>query len=275
MSLTYNKPHDKSIPIAKMVEFQPFVEMKKYKPSDPLKLIYVDDNYHKPILNSSLELPDDDLNEREEPKHVFEPLPYILPEQRQAIFIWGCSGSGKSVSARKYIEHVRRLKRPYDEPKVYIFSGNDNHDKAFDGMKNLFFVDITKIYLLAQLSYREFQDCIVLFDDWESANPDAAFIMQNLMRQLLEFSRKQNVTIISITHQAMQGPRTKHIIKESDTFIIYHRNDWNSCQRFLTNYLNMSPKFCEENIRRMPGRSLVIRKAHPSLIVSDKSIMML
>lgn len=277
MSLSYKKPKKDAIPVAKVIDHKGFVPMKKYKIPKAKREVYVNDDYYQRAND------DDKVLELENPREsnstaavgeCFHYLPYIVPGQRQAIFIWGASGSGKSVSARMYIDHVRNLKRPKDKPEVWIFSGNDNHDPAFDGMKNVYFFDLENVGDLMQLSYKEFKDCIVVFDDWESKNETVAILLENLMRQLLEFSRKQNVTIIAITHQAMQGNRTKSIIKECDTFIVYHKNDWNSCFRFMNNYLNMNARDLEQ-IRRLPGRMLVLRKSHPSVLVSDKLIKIL
>ena len=277
MSLSYKKPNKDSLPVAKVVKFQPFVKMSKYKIPEEKQLVYVNDDYYRKASDDNKELTLENPRETDSTAgvgDVFHYLPYIVPGQRQAIFIWGASGSGKSVSARMYIEHVRNLKRPKDKPDVWIFSGNDNHDPAFDNMKNVYFFDLEQVDLLMQLEYKEFKNCIVVFDDWESKNEAVAILLENLMRQLLEFSRKQNVTIIAITHQAMQGNRTKSIIKECDTFIVYHKNDWNSCFRFMNNYLNMNVKELEQ-IRRLPGRMLVLRKSHPSVLVSDKYMKLL
>jgi hypothetical protein len=233
---------------------------KKTNEGEEREYVYVEANHSDP--NPVVELDGE-----------FDFLPYIEPNQRQAVFISGVSGSGKSTSAVNYIKKLRSYKNKYKKYPVYLWTGNDAPDQAFDNLKNMFRINIQDTESLGELSYSEFQDCIVVFDDWEALEPEMLNYFRGIMKKLLEYSRKQNVIIIIITHMTQQGHLTKPIIFECDTYILYHKNNFNACKKFLKNYMDLENDTLDK-IKKMQGRCIYVRKSFPTCVISDNKIIL-
>lgn len=285
MSLVYDPPEKDALPVARVIKTTPHVEMKKYKRPDTVQNIYVDLNptipYDQKCREISIPIED---------PHEFEFLPYAKDDQRQALFIWGMAGSGKSVTARKYLENLRYFiqnseekqkaykkktgkKFKKNDPAIYIITGNPAKDKAFDKLKNAHFLNTKpeNAQKWANVTEAAFKDCIILFDDWEAMPGEYPYLFRVLLERLLQHTRKQHVYIVIITHQGMAGHRTKGIIQECDTYCLYHTNDWFTCANFLKRKLLLPEEELEE-IHKLPPRHIVVRKSAPACYINEKKI---
>jgi len=229
---------------------------------DPVGFVYVMENR------------DDNPQAVKEIDGKFEMLPYIEPNQRQAVYISGVSGSGKSTSAVTYIKKLRKSAPKYKNYPTYLWTANSIEDTVFKDLKNTYRINIEDYTNLADLSYTEFENCIVVFDDWEALERPMLVYFRDMMKKLLEYSRKQNVVIIVITHMTQQGLLTKPIIFECDTFILYHRNNFNACRKFLQNYMDLDNDVMDK-VKKMHGRCIYVRKSFPTCIISENKILLL
>lgn len=253
MSLTRTKPTSTSQPIA----------IECFKNKNP-QLVYVDQDYDQDEKDIVRELTT---------TGTFYMLPYIEKNQTQRLFVSGMSGSGKSMFIRSYIDTLRSMKG-YKRNKVWMFTKNANEDPAFKDLDNMEIVDTSDTEELFKVKYTQFEKCIVVFDDWESGwDESVTNFFRQLMHQLLEFSRKQHVQIVVATHVTQQGPKTQKLIFECDTYILFHKNNFNSVQKFLVSYMDYRQRDVRF-VKYLPGRHIVVRKSSPTHLLCDKKILM-
>jgi hypothetical protein len=205
--------------------------------------------------------------------------PYVLDEQRTAIYISGISGSGKSSFARVAIDKLREQKR-FKKNEIYFISLKDCNeegsvDKCFDGLKGFFPIDVHREDFLS-VQWSDFENCIVVFDDYNQlAKKDPLYIHINtLLKKLLELGRKQNVMLIIINHMTQNYNETRNIIFEADTVVLFPRSNLNSTIRFVKSYVSDDKQLLEEitNIKGNQFVPLIIHKTAPQYLMTNKWI---
>jgi len=205
--------------------------------------------------------------------------PYVLPEQRTAIFISGISGSGKSSFARHAIDELRKQKRFKKNEVYFITTKNVNNsemaDPAFIGLKDFFPLDIYREEFM-DIDLADFRDCIVVFDDYNQlpAKSELYIHITQMLKKLLELGRKQNIQLIIINHQTMDYAKTRDIIFESDTNVLFPRSNMNATNKFISNYVSDNKALLADvsGIRGSQFTPLVIHKTAPSFMMTLKWI---
>lgn len=272
-SLTYNKKMKDATPIAKI------------KSKNEL-------NNNVVLVSFEIDKPDRVYSAKLEGSSNFIPIPYKENNQRSAIYISGCSGSGKSTFAKNMILELwdimpkqtilkddRKVKK---NCPVFYFSAKDN-DKSLDDIRtdeDVFFkVDIESDEFLG-LSWNDIEnDCICLFDDWNIIKKKKFHYLHiiNLVKELLELSRSKNIQIIIINHQTMDYHKTRDIIFECDSYVIFPESNPNACQKFLKNYGSLSNSEIDHIMKQDNGKFsfCYFHKSLPRYIISNKEIKLL
>lgn len=283
MSLTYKKPSKDAIPLAELLS----VHDKKSKDAkQPLyrgngrtkygkhkKYIYYDDD-------------DDAEGDRvthlslEDKNTTFRSLPYILPSHRQASYVSGKSGSGKSYYIKDYIQNMHRLYPQSKKQNIYLFTSTATaaEDTVYKQFRKLAVILLNEVdpAELFEVSHDQFHDCIVVFDDWEVIeNQNVADFVRTLIRALLNYTRKQNVTLLFTTHKHKQGHRTADIIFDCDQFVMFPKFGIDGILKFLETYAHISSKSMKDKIKSLKTRTLVVRNVAPNVLISDTDIFLL
>lgn len=252
MKLTYEK--QSTPPIAKI--------------QDTKKYIYVAD-----VADD-----ENDINELTIPANQkFVPLPYILPNQRQSVFVSGPSGVGKSYWSASYIKHLRDATRYKDNKKkklpVYYFTAQKIDDPAYKDIKNFNKVDIYNEKLF-QLKVEDLENSITLWDDWDQGPKAITQFLYQLLRGVLELGRKLNIHVIVLTHETLAGAFTKPIILESQAYVLFPRLSYRTASRFLKDYMGFDKNELQD-IKKINSRSVYINKQHPQYLVADHKVKFL
>ena len=230
--------------------------------------------------------PTEEVKYMEAEEGRFEYVPFVQPNQRIGIFISGMSGSGKSYSAKYCIDEIRKMRNDPKRAVVFFTSKNieidhekmtfNLHDPAFTKLKYVFPMDIYDCKFL-ELDVTLFEDCICLFDDFDQLPVKSLQYMKimEILKSLLEKGRKQKVDMIIITHQTMDYRKTRDIINECDTYILFPKTNPSSAKRFITAYVD---KVHTDFINTMRGgqfAKLVIHKSAPAYFLTDKEILLI
>ena len=213
----------------------------------------------------------DNSNEEDDTKLI--PLPLIYENQRSALYISGVSGSGKSTSAAQYIKQIRKIHR-YNDMPVYFFTWSALPDPAYKDIPKFYRVDLKNEDFMS-LDTTECANSICLFDDYTSI-PDKEIktYIDKFIRELLENSRKQNTLLIIINHITQDYNRTRHIIFECDSYILYPQFNLNSTTKFLKSYLDLSDEQLAK-IKDMDSRWIFVRKVVPRYLISEQEVILL
>lgn len=174
-----------------------------------------------------------------ESRNILSLLPRKIPGQRDALYIFGMSGCGKSTIASKFAEKYQ-LESPGNH--VYIFSRKLS-DPVFDSNPNL---NITRV-LLDRSFVKESQkpdivdrysNSLCIFDDFlkidDVSIKKAALHMKN---SLYELGRSYNIDIISIQHKGLGGSNSMVELTESTAIIIFPKMNLGESKRLIEKYL--------------------------------------
>lgn len=257
MSLTYTKPNDTALPIAKL-------RKKTDKVYNGIP-VYIDETKSGV---EKLHTPDD---------RIFEPMPVIQPHNRLSMYVSAPSNGGKSYYMANMVRKLQKLKghKPaYSKRPVYVFSANSDPDPAYDGIKHLGYINMDNPKLF-ELTIEMFENCIVVLDDWDShTNPDVNDWMQRFIVRLLERTRKLGVDVLVAVHQTRAGFKTKPMIFECQDYVLYPKAGINAIKKFLREYMDFSKEQLDD-IKTFETRALHVSKTAPQYMIAEDRIQLL
>ena len=158
------------------------------------------------------------------------PMPYISgpsDEERDVIFIVGSSGCGKSY----FTNFQAKLYKFLTGNKIfYLTTNNVEKDRSLD--KNLYvfldvydfldyFSDPDKLKEFTANS-PEFDNSLIIFDDIDAIEgKNNQKVLYSVLNVFLTNKRKNNISIIFISHQGSDYRKTSLIIKEMNKYVVY------------------------------------------------------
>lgn len=208
-------------------------------------------------------------------KNQFTPIPIIKHNELNAIsyFIAGTSGSGKSYYTAKLVNNILTQPR-FENGHIFLISGQTKPDPAYeDNIKSYFKLDMEHEDFYS-LTYNDFENCIVIFDDTTSlGNRGREQFVFNLQKSLSENARKNNIALINISHQSRDFVKTKYIIHEATNYVLFPSSSWNDSRKFLKSYMDYDEDELKE-VKKLSRhtRGICIHKSNPQYILSDHLI---
>ena len=216
--------------------------------------------------------------------YKFIPLIPVQKDNLPAIFVSGPAGSGKSTVCNNLVRELHKDPRfknveyessegPKKDNKaqVFLISGQKNHDTAFNAFNYKAFDIHSRDF--RKITYQSFVKKILIFDDVTSlADPDLERHINGLITSLLENSRKLGNAIIVISHASQDYHKTKKIIAECSSWIVFPGLAPHQTESFLESYLGLSGEVLDE-IFDLETRSLLVHRSAPQYFVSDNKIL--
>jgi len=209
-----------------------------------------------------------------------KPFPYIdlKHKQRSGIFISGISGSGKSTIAKQLIDNYIKLLGK--DTRIILFTQTDELDPVFEPFsENKLFVHvcIKNDPLYTSITPEILQNSVVVFDDYENLEKQLQSFTLNLIKDILERGRKMNIQTILINHQTQNYNKTRALIFECDTYILFPNSNRNSVKKFLLSYGDIDKKEVDSLIDEAmnPFDFLLFRKSVPRYIITKYKIKLL
>ena len=166
-----------------------------------------------------------------------QPIPYMLKGQRTAVYVVGASGSGKSTFIANMLATMPKKK------KRYLFSVQEAMDPAFPkSVKKVKYAKELATFLT--LSPEELKDSICIFDDHDtSTDKDVNKAAAALLHSLLENGRKLNIDLFVVSHNPRDFNRTRTMILECDTFVLFPQTNRTAVTKFLREYFEDDKDF--------------------------------
>jgi hypothetical protein len=222
---------------------------------------------YKRILNDNnndktISLPDDS---------TFHLIPNPDPEKRSVYYIAGASGSGKSYIARGLAEGYKKL---FPDRQVYLIS-KLKEDSTLDSMKigKPLRIDVQSL-IDNYPKIEEFQDCMIIFDDYDTFTDKAGKVVQQLIDDLAIQGRHTNTTMLCLTHYITNYKKTSLMLNEAMYYIIYPQStSYSSLKYLLASRVGMSKEDIHE-LRRL-GRWVCIYKNYPQFLISQHTAKLL
>jgi len=195
----------------------------------------------------------------------------FLPDfskERELIYIFGPSGSGKSFLTNRYVKEFKLGRPDYD---VFLFTRLED-DPSLE-------FKFTKIKLEAEvlenIDVESLENSIVIFDDTETPNDKSVSkLVDNLKDLIAQEGRHFNITMIVTTHMACNYNRTRIILNECQKYVIFPRgNGVKQMTNMFCDYGGMS-KHQFETVRKLDTRWCMLNTSYPNYIVYQSGIML-
>ena len=154
--------------------------------------------------------------------------------ERITMYCCGSAGSGKSYFVAQYCEQYHKT---FKNNPIFLISENDS-DPAFDSKDYIKRIIIEDLYE-NPLDWREFENCMVIFDDIDSIKGKLGKTVDALRDKLLKNSRKFKVSVVSTSHDAC-GQSLKSVLNESKIIVFFMLNYNRSLKYLLENYLGIN-----------------------------------
>ena len=186
--------------------------------------------------------------------------------ERQTMYVCGSAGSGKSYFVSKYCEEYHKT---FKSNPIFLISEN-NEDPAFDSKDYIKRIEINDM-VENPIDWKEFENCLVIFDDIDSIKGRLGKTIDDLRDKLLKNSRKFKVSVISTAHDST-GIKLKSVLNESKIIVFFMINYNRSLKYLLENYLGMN-KVVVEKLKKTKSRWTAFVKSYPCYLIQQKNIM--
>lgn len=201
-------------------------------------------------------------------KTKFKPIPDIR-EDREILYIYGASGSGKSYFCKEYIEEYKKM---FPDNDCFLFSMK-HEDSKLDKLC----IRIDNDDLMEDMpGYEVFENSLVIFDDCDSKmNKKLYTIMQNLKNQILEFGRSSNIFCLITSHIGAKGAESRTVLNETHGLVLFFRGSPQNSY-LLERYYGLSKKETDKYIGKnrdklfKGSRWILFKRLAPNFILTEK-----
>ena len=169
-------------------------------------------------------------------------VPRCIDGQRDALYVSGSSGSGKSTFASRYAQEYARA---YPGRNIYLFSCKEE-DPVFDGVVaplvrvplDMNFVRETLAAGSASDSIRRYANSLVIFDDCEQLS-DAETIkaLTRFKKNILTLGRQFRIDAISVQHKSLGGHKSITELCQATAIVCFPQMNLGESKRMVACYL--------------------------------------
>lgn len=197
----------------------------------------------------------------------FIPICNTVKEQRDCIFIFGPSGSGKSVWCKIY---AKQWKRQHPDGQIYIIS-QKKQDKSLDSLE-MTQIELDDGFVKDPPQLEELAHSLVIFDDYGAiADPVLKKAVKNFQDKLLHLSRQDAVDLLITTHVALNWNQTKNIQGDASAVVGFpHAGAWREMEEVLRKYSKMT-KDELDRIHTVRSRWAMVERVAPCYVLSETS----
>lgn len=202
-----------------------------------------------------IDLPDDSQ---------FQLVPSPNPERREVFYIAGASGSGKSYIAKGIAECYKKL---FPDRECYLIS-KLGEDSTLDALKFLKRINI-QTFIDDYPELDEFQDCLVIFDDYDTLTGNAEKVVGKLIDDLATMGRHTNTTMLCLSHYLTNYKKTRLLLNEATHIVVYPMaTSFHALGYLLKTHIGMT-KDDVRDLKKM-GRWVCVYKHYPQWLVSPQ-----
>lgn len=197
-------------------------------------------------------------------------LPSPDPKKREVWYIAGASGSGKSFVARGLAQHY---KKSFPDREVYLVS-KLTEDATLDVLKFLKRVNIQS-FVDDYPKLEEFQDCMVIFDDFDTLTGDTQKVVEKIIDDLAIMGRHSNTTMLCLSHYLTNYKKTRLLLNEATHVVVYPLStSYHALRYLLRNYCGVEDDKIKD-LKRTGSRWLCFLKHYPQIAITQKSVEIL
>ena len=201
----------------------------------------------------------------------FQILPSPDPNKREVFYIAGASGSGKSYVAKGIGEAYKKI---HPDREVYLIS-KLGEDSTLDSMKPKPKRLNIQSFIDDYPDLNEFENCLVIFDDYDTFTGDAEKVIHKLIDDLATMGRHTNTTMLCLSHYLTQYKKTRLILNEATHIVVYPQaTSYHALRYLLKNYVGIGEDEIKA-MRKWGSRWLCFGKNFPQFVLSQHKAQML
>lgn len=204
------------------------------------------------------------------PSGKFQQIPNPDTE-REILYITGASGSGKSTYCCKYIYQYKKL---YKDREVYVFSALKD-DESLDKIEPKR-VRIDNTLITHPINVSDFKDSLVVFDDIDViSDKKQREAVYNILNQILEIGRHDNISCLITNHLATAGKDTRRVLNECHAVVYFpFSGSAKQINYLLIEYLGLDKKDISK-IKKLKTRWCCVYKNYPQIVMTERDIWIL
>jgi hypothetical protein len=212
-----------------------------------------------------------ELNLTSKKDQKFQQIPNVNVE-RTILYVTGASGSGKSYYTKNFCDCYKKI---FPKREIYLFSSITD-DSSIDKIKGLKRVKITPEFLNEDISAKDFENSLVIFDDTDCiTDKKTKAKIQAILNSVLETGRHFNTSVVYTSHTACNGNDTKKILNEAHSITIFPTGlGGRSLKYLLDQYLGLDKEQIKR-IKKLDSRWVTILKSYPMVVLSEKEAYIL
>jgi hypothetical protein len=195
----------------------------------------------------------------------------IITDPSFRLFCSGTSGSGKTW----FVSELVKVNKPKKEGGVFMFSPFDSDPSI--KIKNLIHLrletfkdDFGKEFEIEDIP----EGSICIFDDIDTYNKRYRNLYLDARDALMERGRHLNVSTINISHNPLQGVKSKVTLRESMYYVFFPKYNPRDAKTLLKSYTSITKDAMNE-ILNTDSRWVFLRKSVPQYYVTQKEIGLL
>ena len=214
--------------------------------------------------NTAIILPDDSS---------FQVIPDPDPKVRQIWYVAGISGSGKSYFARNIAENYKKL---FPEREIYLVSKYPvDEDDTLGKMK----IGKPKSISLDSIvddypSIDEFENCLIIFDDYDTLSPPYDKVVQKLIDDLAIRGRHTATSMCVLSHYLTNYKKTRLILGESHFIVLYPMATSFKAMKYVCEHHCGLTKDEVQSLKKL-GRWVCVHKVFPQYLISAHTARLL
>lgn len=193
----------------------------------------------------------------------------IIEDKTWRIYISGSTGSGKSVWCKNFIKLNRKKGQ-----EVFLFSPFED-DESLRGIKDMITVNFEEFAHETGHNF-EYEDipenAICLFDDIDSSkDKQMVKYLETLRDKCLQIGRHKGICVCTISHNPMEGNKTKSSIREAGYFVTFPQFNLRDTTALLKTYAGYTQPMIDEVLNNK-SRWTMICKQVPLYWVSEHGV---
>ena len=194
----------------------------------------------------------------------FQLVPSPDPTKREVFYIAGASGSGKSYIAKGIAECYKKL---FPDRGIYLIS-KLGEDSTLDKLKELKRIKIDSL-IEDYPKLEEFENCLVIFDDYDTFTGDAEKVIHKLIDDLATMGRHTCTTMLCLSHYLTNYKKTRLLLNEATHIVVYPMaTSFHALGYLLKTHIGMT-KDDVRDLKKM-GRWVCVYKHYPQWLISPQ-----
>ena len=217
-----------------------------------------------------------------------ELIPVFVPredeKQNTRLMVSACPGAGKSYWINKVLHSAIAVYKTVSKgkPELFVFSCQMEDPSLDEGLKLTRFtcdesllIDEENGTLRDPFNVKDFRgknelaQNWIIFDDTESIlNKDVNKRVEKLRNECLQQARHENLNVVTVSHELMNGGKTKPLISNSSHICIFPKaGNTSQIARFLKTYISLPPDEIEKITKKLDSRWVLICKKAPMYVL--------